>query len=128
MSSVREINIFRVFPEGGHLSPVPHWHAVIRKEEMIMGLAAPSSQHSMGHFSVVFVKTKIFYGPFNFCMVHLHWITKLYVSNGPWPLPFPITGHVKQKMLKMDLNLNVYWETCKKTNFKENIIYINEAH
>jgi hypothetical protein len=46
----------------------------------------------MGHFSVVFVKTKIFYGPFNFCMGHLHRITKLYVSNGPWPLPFPITG------------------------------------
>ena len=22
----------------------------------------------MGHFGVVFVKTKIFYGPFNFCM------------------------------------------------------------
>jgi hypothetical protein len=46
----------------------------------------------MGHFSVVFVKTKIFYGPFNFCMGHLHRITKLYVSNGPWPLPFPITA------------------------------------
>ena len=45
----------------------------------------------MGHFSVVFVKTKIFYGPFNFCMGHLHRITKLYVSNGPWLLPFPIT-------------------------------------
>jgi hypothetical protein len=28
----------------------------------------PSSQHSMRHFSVVFVKTKIFYGPFNFCV------------------------------------------------------------
>jgi len=25
----------------------------------------------MGHFSVIFVKTKIFYGPFNFCMGHL---------------------------------------------------------
>jgi hypothetical protein len=37
--------------------------------------------------SVVFVKTKIFYGPFNSCMGHLHRITKLYVSNGPWPLP-----------------------------------------
>jgi hypothetical protein len=47
----------------------------------------------MGHFSVVFVKTKIFYGPFNFCMGHLHRITKLYVSNGPWPLPFPITDY-----------------------------------
>jgi hypothetical protein len=35
---------------------------------------------------------KIFYGPFNFCMGHLHRITKLYVSNGPWPLPFPITA------------------------------------
>ena len=23
-------------------------------------------------------------------MGHLHRITKLYVSNGPWPLPFPI--------------------------------------
>jgi hypothetical protein len=45
----------------------------------------------MGHFSVVFVKTKIFYGPFNICMGHLRKITKLYVSNGPWPLPFPIT-------------------------------------
>jgi hypothetical protein len=43
----------------------------------------------MGHFSVVFVKIKIFDGPFNFCMCHLHRITaKLYdVSNGPWPLP-----------------------------------------
>jgi hypothetical protein len=57
--------------------------AVIRKEERIMG-----------HFSVVFVKTKIFYGSFNFCMGHLHRITKLYVSNGPWPLPFPITEMV----------------------------------
>jgi hypothetical protein len=56
--------------------------------------AVPSSQHSMGHFSVVFVKTKIFYGPFNFCMGHLHRITKMYVSNGPWPLPFPIKGWV----------------------------------
>jgi hypothetical protein len=44
----------------------------------------------MGHFSVVFVKIKIFYGLFNFCMGHLHIITKLYVSNGPWLLPFPI--------------------------------------
>jgi len=24
-------------------------------------------------------------------MGHLHRITKLYVSNSPWPLPFPIT-------------------------------------
>jgi hypothetical protein len=31
----------------------------------------------MGHFSVVFVKTKIFYGSFNFCMGHLHRITQL---------------------------------------------------
>jgi hypothetical protein len=54
----------------------------------LWAIAAPSSQHSMGHFSVpvVFVKTKIFYGPFNFCMGHLHRITKLYISNGPWPL------------------------------------------
>ena len=58
-------------------------------------MAAPSSHHSMGYFSVVFVKTKIFYGPFNFCMGHLHRITKLYASNGPWPLPFPITDSKK---------------------------------
>jgi hypothetical protein len=25
---------------------------------------------------------------------HLHRITKLYVSNGPWPLPFPITENI----------------------------------
>ena len=62
------------------------------KRKRLWAIAAPSSQHSMGHFRVVFVKTKIFYGPFNFCMGHLHRITKLYVSNGPWPLPFPITG------------------------------------
>ena len=62
------------------------------KRKWLWAIAAPSSQHSMGHFSVVFVKTKIFYLPFNFCMGHLHRITKLYVSNGPWPLPFPITG------------------------------------
>jgi hypothetical protein len=49
----------------------------------------------MGYFSVVFVKTKIFYGPFNFCMGHLHRITKLYASNGPWSLPFPITDSKK---------------------------------
>jgi hypothetical protein len=52
---------------------------------------------SMGHFSIVFAKTKIFYGPFNLYMGHLHRITKLYVSNGPWPLPFPITaGRLKK--------------------------------
>jgi hypothetical protein len=74
--------------------------------------AAPSSQHSMGHFRVVFVKTKIFYGPFNFCMGHLHRITKLYVSNGPWPLPFPITGV---------FNLSLcYWIT-QEIYMKENI-------
>jgi len=61
------------------------------KRKWLWAIAAPSSQHSMGHFSVVLVKTKIFYGPFNFCMGHLHRITKLCVSNGPWPLPFPIT-------------------------------------
>jgi hypothetical protein len=27
-------------------------------------------------------------------MGHLHRITKLYVSNGPWPLPFPITEYL----------------------------------
>jgi hypothetical protein len=27
-------------------------------------------------------------------MGHLHRITKLYVSNGPWPLSFPITAVV----------------------------------
>jgi hypothetical protein len=33
----------------------------------IMGHCSPiMTQHSMGHFSVVFVKTKIFYGPFKF--------------------------------------------------------------
>jgi hypothetical protein len=47
----------------------------------------------MGHFSIVFAKTKIFYGPFNLYMGHLHRITKLYVSNGPWPLPFPIAAY-----------------------------------
>ena len=62
------------------------------KRKWLWAIAAPSSQHSMDHFSVVFVKTKIFYGPFNFCMGHLHRITKLYVSNVPWPLPFPITA------------------------------------
>jgi hypothetical protein len=62
------------------------------KRKWLWAIAAPSPQHSMGHFSVVFVKTKIFYGPFNFCMGHLHRITKLYVSNVPWPLPFPITA------------------------------------
>ena len=67
------------------------------KRKWLWAIAAPSSQHSMSHFSVVFVKTKICYGPFNFCMGHLHRITKLYVSNGPWPLPFPITaGRLKK--------------------------------
>jgi hypothetical protein len=42
---------------------------------MIWDIDLISSQHSMDHFSVVFVKTKIFYGPFNFCMGHLHRIT-----------------------------------------------------
>ena len=28
-------------------------------------------------------------------MGHLHRITKLYASNGPWPLPFPITDSKK---------------------------------
>ena len=62
------------------------------KRKWLWAIAAPSSQHSMGHFSVVFAKTKIFYGPFNFYMGHLHKITKLYVSNSPLPLPFPITA------------------------------------
>jgi hypothetical protein len=44
----------------------------------------PSSQHSMNHFSVVFVKTKIFYGPFNFCMGHLYRITKLSETGLLW--------------------------------------------
>ena len=59
------------------------------KRKWLWAIAAPSSQHSMGHFSVVFVKTKIFYGPFNFSMGHLHRITKLYVANGLGPLSFP---------------------------------------
>ena len=32
------------------------------KRKRLWAIAASSSQHSMGHFSVVFVKTKIFYG------------------------------------------------------------------
>ena len=40
------------------------------------------------------------YGPFNFCMGHLHRITKLYVSNGPWPLPFPITVFTMRNLLE----------------------------
>ena len=64
--------------------PITQWSG---KRKWLWAIVAPSSQHSMGHFSVVFVKTKIFYGPFNSCMGHLHRITKLYVSNGLWPLP-----------------------------------------
>jgi hypothetical protein len=61
----------------------------------------------MGHFSVVFVKIKIFYGLFNLCMEHLHRITKLYVSNGPWLLPFPIT--VKRPVTRKYMTAHFPW-------------------
>jgi hypothetical protein len=64
-------NLFSDQERGNEYGPLrPHHHNIQ------WAIAAPSSQHSMGHFSVVFVKTKIFDGPFNFCMGHLHRITK----------------------------------------------------
>ena len=90
--------------------PTNQWSG---KRKWLWAIAAPSSQHSMGHFSVVFVKTKIFYGPFNFCMGHLYRITKLYVSNGPWPLPFPITANLwiwtHILVLERQLTSNLYF-------------------
>ena len=86
-----------------------------------MGHWGPSSQHSMGHFSIVFVKTKIFYGPFNFCMGHLHRITKLYVSNGPCPLPSPITEYYIQKgsfvLVKVSLYRFIYMHRSQESFF-----------
>ena len=86
--SVLPLKLQLIWPNGFREDFFNKWSG---KRKWLWAIAPPSSQHSMGHFSVVFVKTKIFYGPFNFCMGHLHRITKLYVSNGPWPLPFPIT-------------------------------------
>jgi hypothetical protein len=64
---------------------------VIRKEERLWAIAAPSSQHSMGHFSVVFEKTKYFMGLLIFVW-GIYTELQNCISNGPWPLPFPITG------------------------------------
>ena len=90
--------------------PTNQWSG---KRKWLWAIAAPSSQHSMGHFSVVFVKTKILYRPFNFCMGHLYRITKLYVSNGPWPLPFPITDNLwiwtHILVLERQLTSNLYF-------------------
>jgi hypothetical protein len=90
--------------------PTNQWSG---KRKWLWAIVAPSSQHSMGHFSVVFVKTKILYGPFDFCMGHLYRITKLYVSNGPWPLPFPITANLwiwtHILVLERQLTSNLYF-------------------
>jgi hypothetical protein len=59
------------------------------KRKWLWAIAAPSSQHSMGHFSVVFVKTKIFYGPFNFCMGHLTQNYKNVCIKRPMAPAFP---------------------------------------
>jgi hypothetical protein len=74
----------------------------------------------MGHFSVVFVKTKIFYRPFNFCMGHLHRITKLYESNRPWPLPFPITEMVMLISIFLQNKLKFNRVSSKSMVFKGN--------
>ena len=73
-------NLFSDQERGNEYGPLrPHHHNIQ------WAIAAPSSQHSMGHFSVVFVKTKIFDGPFNFCMGHLHRITKCMYQTAHGP-------------------------------------------
>jgi hypothetical protein len=81
----------------------------------LWAIAAPSSQHSMGHFSVVFVKTKIFYGFLIFvwgiytelqnCMYQTAHGPCLSQSLGKWTNKFAMlsgTDKAKKKMCGSD--------------------------
>jgi hypothetical protein len=83
--------------------------SVIRREEMIMGHCGPIITTFNGPFQCSLCKAKIFYEPFNLCMGHLHRIRKLYVSNGPWPLPFPITVRLLSKKFSKIYSSSVWY-------------------
>ena len=61
---------------------------------MIMGHCSPIITTFNRPFQCSLCKNQNILWPFNFCMGHLHRITKLYASNGPWPLPFPIIAGI----------------------------------